>query len=96
MIFEKPLPRYLKEKIGAGSQGGDVSPMPGVVEKLCVEEGQTVKTGDPLVVIIAMKMEVSLPKYYHYSCQIDATVLLEAYKLTTVKILRHVVYYIFF
>ena len=34
--------------------------MPGVVEKICVEKGQKVKSGDPLVVIIAMKMEVSL------------------------------------
>jgi biotin carboxyl carrier protein len=32
--------------------------MPGVVEKLLVEPGQRVQAGDPLVVIIAMKMEV--------------------------------------
>lgn len=32
--------------------------MPGIVEKICVKEGQEVAAGDPLVVIIAMKMEV--------------------------------------
>lgn len=32
--------------------------MPGVVEKIMVEPGQQVQAGDPLVVIIAMKMEV--------------------------------------
>lgn len=32
--------------------------MPGVVEKVFVSAGQTVAPGDPLVVMIAMKMEV--------------------------------------
>ena len=43
-----------------GATGGDVAvaPMPGVVEKLCVTVGDTVKMGDPLFIIIAMKMEV--------------------------------------
>jgi 3-methylcrotonyl-CoA carboxylase alpha subunit len=31
--------------------------MPGVVEKVMVEEGAVVKAGDPLMVMIAMKME---------------------------------------
>ncbi|KAK4336628.1 hypothetical protein RND71_043740 [Anisodus tanguticus] len=34
-----------------------VSPMPGVVEKILVQEGQSVKKGETLAVIIAMKME---------------------------------------
>ena len=33
------------------------SPMPGKVIKVTVEQGQTVKAGDSLVVIEAMKME---------------------------------------
>lgn len=44
----------------AGAGGGAVAPMPGVVEKVMVEVGQTVEAGHPLVVIIAMKMEVSV------------------------------------
>ncbi|XP_026682682.1 methylcrotonoyl-CoA carboxylase subunit alpha, mitochondrial isoform X1 [Diaphorina citri] len=34
-----------------------VSPMPGMVDKVLVQPGQAVKTGDPIMVIIAMKME---------------------------------------
>jgi len=37
-----------------------VAPMPGVVDKVVVKTGDTVKQGDPVVIIIAMKMEVSL------------------------------------
>lgn len=36
-----------------------VSPMPGVIEKLSVSPGDKVEKGDPLLVMIAMKMEVS-------------------------------------
>lgn len=51
--FEKELGRV------SGVKGGAVAPMPGVIEKVFVEPGQTVEAGDPLVVMIAMKMEVS-------------------------------------
>lgn len=37
-----------------------LSPMPGLVEKIFVNEGDTVKKGDSLLVIVAMKMEVSV------------------------------------
>ncbi|RZF47215.1 hypothetical protein LSTR_LSTR004924 [Laodelphax striatellus] len=33
------------------------SPMPGIVEKIMVQPGSDVKAGDPLLVVIAMKME---------------------------------------
>ncbi|XP_076344067.1 methylcrotonoyl-CoA carboxylase 1 [Tachypleus tridentatus] len=59
-----PTPKYLKVgTVGAGTQDA-VSPMPGVVEKVYVNDGDTVQQGDPLVVIIAMKMEyvVKAPK----------------------------------
>ncbi|MEO5882694.1 MAG: acetyl/propionyl/methylcrotonyl-CoA carboxylase subunit alpha [Caldimonas sp.] len=36
------------------------SPMPGIVVAICAEVGQTVATGDPLCVIEAMKMEITL------------------------------------
>ena len=55
-----PGPKFETEIRGtAGSAGGAVAPMPGVVEKVFVTPGQSVEAGDPLVVMIAMKMEVS-------------------------------------
>lgn len=38
---------------------GAVSPMPGIIEKINVNIGDKVNKGDPLIVLIAMKMEVS-------------------------------------
>ncbi|GFG33095.1 hypothetical protein Cfor_12117 [Coptotermes formosanus] len=59
--FSLPVPKFLSmEAEGVGATGGDVAvaPMPGVVEKLCVTVGDLVKMGDPVFIIIAMKMEV--------------------------------------
>lgn len=41
-----------------------VAPMPGVIDKINVSDNQAVKAGDPLVVMIAMKMEyvIKAPK----------------------------------
>ena len=42
----------------SGSGKGDMkSPMPGKILKLCVADGSSVKVGDPLVIMEAMKME---------------------------------------
>ena len=49
----------------AGKQGGLVkSVMPGVVVELCVEEGQEVEEGQPLLILEAMKMqnEIAAPR----------------------------------
>lgn len=42
----------------AGDLGDAIAPMPGVIEKVNVETGSKVEKGDPLVIMIAMKMEV--------------------------------------
>uniref|UniRef100_A0A8C2ZHV9 Methylcrotonyl-CoA carboxylase subunit n=1 Tax=Cyclopterus lumpus TaxID=8103 RepID=A0A8C2ZHV9_CYCLU len=53
-----PVPKYLAGVSGAGSQGAAVAPMTGTIEKVMVKAGDTVAVGDPLMVMIAMKMEV--------------------------------------
>ncbi|XP_015587361.1 methylcrotonoyl-CoA carboxylase subunit alpha, mitochondrial isoform X1 [Cephus cinctus] len=39
------------------SAGAAISPMPGVVDKVLIKKGDVVSKGDPLIVIVAMKME---------------------------------------
>jgi 3-methylcrotonyl-CoA carboxylase alpha subunit len=57
--FQVVIPSYLESGSSSelGSSSGVVAPMPGVIEKVMVTEGQVVKPGDSLVVMIAMKME---------------------------------------
>ena len=52
------MPKFVTAASGGGSAGDAVAPMPGVIEKVSVEPGQEVKQGDPLIIMIAMKMEV--------------------------------------
>ena len=67
-IYEYKIeePQYMKELSGAGASAGAnegdaaVSPMPGIVDRISVKEGDLVKMGDPLCVMIAMKMEYVL------------------------------------
>lgn len=64
--FTIPTPKFINElsqQTGA-REGSAVSPMPGVVDKVFVKVGDTVSAGDPLLVIIAMKMEyvIKAPK----------------------------------
>lgn len=52
----------LLEKLGMNNSGGARlnnlrAPMPGLIIDLRVSEGQTIKTGDPLLILEAMKME---------------------------------------
>lgn len=62
--FGQKVPKFLSEALSGGSLGGAVAPMPGVIEKVHVNNGDVVKSGDPLVVMIAMKMEyvIKAPK----------------------------------
>ena len=48
----------MTEKRGESKGHGATAPMPGTIEKVMVEVGDEVKAGDPLIVMIAMKMEV--------------------------------------
>ena len=42
---------------GGGGRGAVVAPIPGVITKVCVTEGQEVKAGETVVKLEAMKME---------------------------------------
>ncbi|NXC12322.1 MCCA carboxylase, partial [Corythaeola cristata] len=52
-----PVPKYLSAVSSVGIQSGAVAPMTGTVEKVFVKAGDKVQIGDPLMVMIAMKME---------------------------------------
>ncbi|MGB1108292.1 MAG: acetyl-CoA carboxylase biotin carboxylase subunit [Parvibaculales bacterium] len=51
------LMAYMPEKADGASDKELVCPMPGVVVSVAVEAGQSVKAGEPLAVVEAMKME---------------------------------------
>ena len=54
------LNQLMPEKIPQDMSKFLLSPMPGLLIKVCIEEGQTVKAGEELAVVEAMKMENSL------------------------------------
>ena len=56
-VRSNELARRMQEKQKENLGGRLVSPMPGKVVSVFVEEGQRVRAGDSLVVIDAMKME---------------------------------------
>jgi len=68
-----PSPKFMTSQHGSSSASGAVAPMPGTIEKVYVNSGDSVNAGDPLVVMIAMKMEVSGP---HYNLQLSFTSML--------------------
>lgn len=55
--FAADLHKHMPEKTQANLGKYHLSPMPGLIIKLTVEEGQEVKAGEELAVIEAMKME---------------------------------------
>ena len=58
------VPRYDDPATAPSAAGDLTSPVPGQVSRVLVEVGRAVKAGDPLVVILSMKMEhtVASPK----------------------------------
>ena len=56
-----PSPPQPAAAAPAGNGVAVTAPMPGVVLRYSVEEGQAVKAGEPVVVLEAMKMENALP-----------------------------------
>lgn len=62
-VFQRHCPQFLSQGSGtsdSSSSGKILSPMPGVVEHIYVKVGDKVKVGDPLLILIAMKMEYTL------------------------------------
>ncbi|MAE28249.1 MAG: biotin/lipoyl-containing protein [Planctomycetota bacterium] len=54
---ERERAAHAAERAATGGGGPVKSVMPGVVVSLCVEEGQTVEAGQPLLILEAMKMQ---------------------------------------
>ncbi|XP_069053446.1 methylcrotonoyl-CoA carboxylase subunit alpha, mitochondrial [Lepisosteus oculatus] len=52
-----PVAKFLAGVGGLAVQAGAVAPMTGTIEKVLVKVGDRVRVGDPLVVMLAMKME---------------------------------------
>ena len=54
-------PKAETKAVSSGEMGGIITaPMPGMVTQVLVNEGQSVKTGDTLVVVEVMKMETPI------------------------------------
>ncbi|PIO53536.1 Biotin-requiring enzyme, partial [Teladorsagia circumcincta] len=56
--------------VGAGDIQSSHAPMPGIIEKVLVKEGDEVQHGQPLVVMTAMKMEYTIRAPAH--CKVAA------------------------
>ena len=54
------LNSLMPEKVPQDMSKFLLSPMPGLLIKVCIEQGQDVKAGEELAVVEAMKMENSL------------------------------------
>ena len=72
--FQLPVPKFMTASSEGADLGDAIAPMPGVIEVVNVEAGTKVEKGDPLVIMIAMKMEVRqlqivrvLRKHYSYN-----------------------------
>ncbi|XP_067949325.1 methylcrotonoyl-CoA carboxylase subunit alpha, mitochondrial-like isoform X2 [Watersipora subatra] len=52
-----PLPKYQTSDMAGATLSDALAPMPGVVDKVFVQPGERVEEGQPMLVMIAMKME---------------------------------------
>ncbi len=59
-LIELNQSSHTKSKSQTKSADKILAPMPGKMTKVFIKEGQTVKKGDPLIVMEAMKMEYTL------------------------------------
>ena len=64
--FKLPPPPFIAKLVSSGiggvagaaaTSGDPIAPMPGIIDKILVQEGTNVKQGQPLLVMTAMKME---------------------------------------
>jgi acetyl-CoA/propionyl-CoA carboxylase biotin carboxyl carrier protein len=58
-VFRRPE-QFLHDATAAASDGAVLAPMPGTILSVTAEVGRPVRTGDTLVVMEAMKMEIAL------------------------------------
>ena len=59
---KRMIEQYIKQS-GIGNESGNLkvkAPMPGLVVKILIEEGQTIHKGDKVIIVEAMKMENAL------------------------------------
>ncbi len=63
-VVSKPAATKEVPAAAPSSEGSVISPMPGTILKVNVKEGDTVKAGDSVVILEAMKMEndITAPK----------------------------------
>jgi acetyl-CoA carboxylase biotin carboxylase subunit len=61
-VMFKELPRF-PDKTAETVKGGYKAPMPGEVVKVMVKPGDKVKSGDPLLVMLSMKMENTIEAF---------------------------------
>uniref|UniRef100_A0A0N5CEV8 3-methylcrotonyl-CoA carboxylase n=1 Tax=Strongyloides papillosus TaxID=174720 RepID=A0A0N5CEV8_STREA len=55
--FNYPFSVMSADEISSDINAGAKAPMPGIIDKILTKVGETVKEGQPLVVMVAMKME---------------------------------------
>lgn len=60
----KPIPGVVSQKKNVGPGGAVKSPLPGIILEVDVKVGDTVKVGDKLMILEAMKMENTIASDY--------------------------------
>jgi 3-methylcrotonyl-CoA carboxylase alpha subunit len=55
--WQRPSPKWMHINDDVSGDAGSLAPMPGVIEKIMIGVGDAIKAGQPMVVMVAMKME---------------------------------------